>query len=78
MQESGGCVRAPTTNYGHDNPGLMQTFEGRGSCNTHKLVDGVLSDEGVVETPCPDEVIERMVREGTRGIDGKAMSIVSA
>ena len=24
MQESGGCVRVPTTNYGVRNPGLMQ------------------------------------------------------
>ena len=24
LQESGGCVRAPTTNYGVRNPGIMQ------------------------------------------------------
>lgn len=55
MQESKGCVRAPTTNYGHDNPGLFQSFEGTASCNRniHSLV-----------TPCPAATIEAMVREG--------------
>lgn len=55
MQESKGCVRAPTTNYGHDNPGLFQSYEGAASCNRdiHSLV-----------TPCPSATIEDMVREG--------------
>ncbi|KAH9832355.1 A-agglutinin anchorage subunit-like, partial [Teratosphaeria destructans] len=33
LQESGGCVRAPTSNYGVTNPGLMQSHDGTGSCN---------------------------------------------
>ena len=33
MQESNGCVRAPTTNYGVRNPGLMQSHNGAGTCN---------------------------------------------
>jgi len=33
MQESNGCVRAPTTNYGVRNPGLMQSHDGAGTCN---------------------------------------------
>jgi hypothetical protein len=30
MQESNGCVRAPTTAYSHANPGLMQSNQGNG------------------------------------------------
>jgi hypothetical protein len=54
VQESKGCVRAPTTNYGVNNPGLMQSFNGRSSCNP----DG----NGVV--PCPPETIKGMISEG--------------
>lgn len=54
MQESKGCVRAPTTNYGVNNPGLMQSFNGKSSCNP----DG----NGVV--PCPDDMIKGMISEG--------------
>jgi len=55
MQESKGCVRAPTTNYGHDNPGLFQSFEGTASCNRNI---------NALVTPCPASTIEAMVREG--------------
>jgi hypothetical protein len=54
MQESKGCVRAPTTNYGVNNPGLMQSFNGQHSCNP----DG----KGVV--PCPDDMIKGMISDG--------------
>jgi hypothetical protein len=54
MQESKGCVRAPTTNYGVNNPGLMQSFNGKSSCNP----DG----NGVV--PCPPDMIKGMISEG--------------
>lgn len=54
MQESKGCVRAPTTNYGVNNPGLMQSFNGPHSCNP----DG----KGVV--PCPDDQIKGMISDG--------------
>ena len=54
MQESKGCVRAPTTNYGVNNPGLMQSFNGKSSCNP----DG----NGVV--PCPDDTIQGMISDG--------------
>lgn len=54
MQESKGCVRAPTTNYGVNNPGLMQSFNGKHSCNP----DG----KGVV--PCPDDMIMGMISDG--------------
>ena len=43
MQESKGCVRAPTTNNGVRNPGLMQSHNGRGTCN----------EGGNVKNPCP-------------------------
>jgi hypothetical protein len=42
MQESKGCVRAPTTNWGVRNPGLMQDHNGSGTCN-----------ENGVQNPCP-------------------------
>merc|ERR1712070_284664 len=35
MQESTGCVRVITTQYSHFNPGLMQSHNGTGSCNTN-------------------------------------------
>ncbi|KAG5931011.1 hypothetical protein E4U53_002004 [Claviceps sorghi] len=53
MQESGGCVRVPTTNNGVTNPGLMQSHNGAHSCaNTN---------------PCPDDQILGMVQDGTTG-----------
>lgn len=54
MQESKGCVRAPTTNYGVNNPGLMQSFNGAHSCNP----DG----KGIV--PCPADQIKGMISDG--------------
>jgi hypothetical protein len=53
MQESKGCVRAPTTNNGVVNPGLMQSHNGAGSC------------AGV--NPCPQSQIVQMIRDGTAG-----------
>lgn len=54
MQESQGCVRAPTTNYGVNNPGLMQSYQGTYSCNPN----------GKGEVPCAPEKITGMIREG--------------
>jgi len=73
IQESGGCVRVPTTNYGVRNPGLMQDHNGDGTCNSDIT--------GQVQTPCPDGVITQMVREGTAGTndgDGLAQTINQA
>lgn len=56
MQESNGCVRAPTTNYGVTNPGLMQSHDGTGSCNN-----------GNVQNPCPKDEITQMIKDGTEG-----------
>jgi hypothetical protein len=53
MQESKGCVRAPTTSNGIPNPGLMQSHRGSISC------DGV--------NPCPKDRIVQMIRDGTAG-----------
>jgi len=53
MQESKGCVRVPTTNYGVRNPGLFQDFNGVASCN-----------DGTVINPCPDATIAQMIAEG--------------
>jgi hypothetical protein len=70
MQESGGCVRVPTSNFGVRNPGLMQDHNGAATCNsdiTHK-----------VQNPCPSKVILEMIREGTAGTksgDGLAQCI---
>jgi len=57
LQESGGCVRAPTTNYGVRNPGLMQSHNGVGTCN----------DNGQVLSPCPAASITQMILDGTAG-----------
>ncbi len=56
MQESKGCVRAPTTNYGVTNPGLMQSHDGAGSCNN-----------GAVQNPCPSSEITQMITDGATG-----------
>ncbi|KAL4962737.1 uncharacterized protein BDV14DRAFT_177861 [Aspergillus stella-maris] len=56
VQESNGCVRAPTTDNGVTNPGLMQSHNGQGSCNN-----------GNVQTPCPKATIKQMITDGTVG-----------
>jgi hypothetical protein len=74
MQESGGCVRAPTSNYGVPNPGMMQDHNGTASCN-----NGV--DANSVRNPCPADVIMQMVADGVGGTawgDGLAQCINSA
>lgn len=53
MQESKGCVRAPTTDNGVVNPGLMQSHNGAGTC------------AGV--SNCPFDTILLMIRDGTAG-----------
>ena len=57
MQESKGCVRVWTTDNGVTNPGLMQSHDGSGSCN---------SDSGVL-TPCPSGQIDQMIDDGVNG-----------
>jgi hypothetical protein len=57
MQESGGCVRAPTTSLEVRNPGIMQDHNGRGTCN----------EAGRVSNPCPGSTIKQMILEGTGG-----------
>jgi hypothetical protein len=57
MQESHGCVRAPTTYGGVRNPGLMQDHNGEATCN----------DNGYVQNPCPSATIYKMISEGTAG-----------
>lgn len=56
MQESNGCVRAPTTNYGVRNPGLMQSHNGAGTCN-----------DGSVSNPCPISQVTQMITDGAAG-----------
>ena len=73
MQESGGCVRAPTSNYGVFNPGMMQDHNGTATCNN--------GDGDGVQDPCPADVILRMVQDGTGGTgwgDGLAQCINKA
>lgn len=57
MQESNGCARVHTTDNGVVNPGLMQSHNGKGSCNIN----------GAVQNPCPASEIEQMIRDGTMG-----------
>ncbi|KAF2626401.1 hypothetical protein BU25DRAFT_325653, partial [Macroventuria anomochaeta] len=57
MQESKGCVRAPTTRWSHDNPGLMQSAQGKGTCNP----------DGNPISPCPATTIRLMIHDGTDG-----------
>ncbi|KAJ5718195.1 hypothetical protein N7488_003841 [Penicillium malachiteum] len=57
MQESNGCVRVQTTDNGVTNPGLMQSHDGTGSCNT----------DGDVQDPCPYSEIHQMIVDGVEG-----------
>ncbi|KAJ4986791.1 hypothetical protein SVAN01_07718 [Stagonosporopsis vannaccii] len=57
VQESKGCVRAPTTRWSHDNPGLMQSAQGKGTCNP----------SGIPISPCSDATIRQMIHDGTDG-----------
>lgn len=69
MQESTGCVRVITTAYSHANPGLMQSFNGTGSCNANAAPLGLpgVSASGAVETPCPQSEIRQQILDGTNG-----------
>ena len=69
MQESTGCVRVITTAYSVFNPGLMQSHNGTGTCNTNNAPLGIpgVSDTGVVQTPCPESEIHQMIEDGTAG-----------
>jgi hypothetical protein len=59
MQESKGCVRAPTSTSDAHNPGLMQGA-GTASCN-------LLGGSPIY--PCPKSTIAAMIHEGTAGVD---------
>jgi hypothetical protein len=63
LQESKGCVRAPTTNYGVNNPGLMQDYDGSASCNIG----------GNIQHPCPANTITQMIRDGVAGTTGPGL-----
>lgn len=69
LQESSGCVRVITTSYSHDNPGLMQSYNGTGSCNNNTATLGLpgVRYEGTVQVPCPRAQILQQVRDGTKG-----------
>lgn len=54
MQESNGCVRVQSTANAVANPGLMQSYMGKGSCNS----------QAGVQSPCPQSTIELMVMDG--------------
>lgn len=71
LQESNGCVRAPTTNYGVRNPGLMQDHDGSATCN----------EAGHIQNPCPAPTITQMIREGVAGTpagDGLVQTMAKA
>ncbi|KAL8803983.1 MAG: hypothetical protein Q9182_002855 [Xanthomendoza sp. 2 TL-2023] len=69
LQESGGCVRVPTSFYSLRNPGLMQSHNGPATCN----------EDADPIYPCPYATIEEMIREGTAGtFEGQGMGLVLA
>ncbi|OSZ99926.1 HFB protein [Trichoderma parareesei] len=71
MQESKGCVRVQTTNFGVRNPGLLQDHDGLATCN----------EGGVIQNPCPSATITQMILEGVAGTptgDGLANTINQA
>ncbi|KAK4617955.1 hypothetical protein CLAFUW4_12508 [Fulvia fulva] len=72
MQESNGCVRAPTTTYSVSNPGLMQSFKGTATCNPGTAT----APQG--QSPCPADSITQMISQGTNGSNPGDMSLVYA
>ncbi|KAF7197940.1 hypothetical protein HII31_00654 [Pseudocercospora fuligena] len=54
IEESRGCVRVQSTSLAVQNPGLMQSYEGKGSCS-----------DPVVQRPCPYGEIAQMLNDGT-------------
>ncbi|RDI88777.1 Uricase [Venturia inaequalis] len=71
LQESNGCVRAPTTSYGVRNPGLMQDHDGSATCN----------EAGRIQNPCPASTIKQMIRDGVAGTpagDGLVQTMAKA
>jgi hypothetical protein len=69
MQESTGCVRVITTAYSHNNPGLMQSYNGTGTCNANNAPLGIpgVEGSGEVSTPCPPAMIRQQIMDGTNG-----------
>ncbi|KAK3697310.1 hypothetical protein LTR37_017543 [Vermiconidia calcicola] len=68
IQESSGCVRVITTAYSHNNPGLMQSFNGTGTCNTNSAYLGLPGVAvGRVITPCPASTIRQQIEDGAAG-----------
>ena len=57
LQESNGCVRAPTTSLGVRNPGLLQSHNGAGTCN----------EAGSISNPCPQSSITQQIQDGVGG-----------
>ncbi|PYH71854.1 uncharacterized protein BO88DRAFT_442343 [Aspergillus vadensis CBS 113365] len=53
LQESKGCVRVPTTANSVSNPGLMQSYQGTGTCYG--------------KSTCSDSEIVQMIRDGAIG-----------
>ncbi|SMY30085.1 unnamed protein product [Zymoseptoria tritici ST99CH_1A5] len=68
MQESTGCVRVVSTMGVHPNPGLMQSHQGSGTCNSNSVVNGSLGFQSQgVQVPCPYSSIFQMVSDGSEG-----------
>lgn len=64
MQESNACVRVATTAVSNANPGLMQSYEGKASCDMN----------GVPISPCPQSIIHQMIVDGTAAqVDGPTL-----
>ncbi|KAF7195665.1 hypothetical protein HII31_02983 [Pseudocercospora fuligena] len=72
LQESNGCVRAPTTTYSVSNPGLMQSYQGTGTCNP-----GTAAAPQPVN-PCPASEITQMIKDGTDGTGEGTTSLTAA
>jgi hypothetical protein len=57
-----------TTEYSHPNPGLMQSYDGTGTCNSNQASLGIAGTSASnVNTPCPQSEIYQMVLDGTNG-----------
>ncbi|OAA44436.1 Lysozyme-like domain protein [Cordyceps fumosorosea ARSEF 2679] len=72
LQESGCCVRAPTTIGSVSNPGIMQSHDGTHSCYKKErcprdIIQGMIAD-GVTGTPSGDGLAQILGKVGGSGV----------
>ena len=69
MQESGGCVRVPTSANGVVNPGLMQSHNGAGTCKPNENQPG--------QNPCPTSTVSSRILNSGKLLEPQNLTLLS-